>query len=460
MAILIDPEAISFDSIKQQIETYIKAKSDYASWKDFYDSSAGTTLTELLAGFGTYIQFSITAGRRETYLTHAEHRSSVTAISEALGYSVSRGSNVKLNLTITPNETRTVKKMDILGSYGDFNVISLGDYSFTNGIQLTDVNVVLGFFKTESITLESDDLTIIRFINPDVSNDIRLLLGATELPYSENIFDLVSDKYVAISNGVGSVDVMYLNKGGYTFTVAGDFVTSTVSNPYTTGDVLTLQYVELASFVWDSTTIIFDYGSIDNLGSALSSEYTAPELLSTAKILAPIRHETNGVVKGRTDFRKLFQIEAAKIDDVVDTNATDISPAVVNLSYVKNDLSSPTLTTQQKEDLLDTLNIYRPFGVEQNTISDPTRIDMDMDIDITASVTFASIGQAQLDSDIAAILASYEKKLEVLVNLNLIEEAVEELSYVTIARITITNSVAVQADWDEYFIIDPTTIWA
>lgn len=458
MTVMIDTSTVSFDDIKQQLIDYVQSKPNYASWKDFYDSSAGTTIIELLAGFGTYTQFTVVSSRRETYLAHAEHRSSVAAVSGGLGYSMSRGANVHLLLDITPDTTRTVVKMDILGSYGDYDVVALDSYNFTSGEALIDVAVAIGRFKTEAITLESDDLTILRFISPSVSNDIRLLLNSTVLPLSSNLFDLVSDFYVAITNALGAVDVMYLNKGGYTFTVAGDFVTPIVSNPYTTSDILTLQYVELVEFTWDESSLVFDFGVVDNLSTALDSPYQVPELLNTARILAPLKHETNGVVKGRTDYKKLLQIEATKLDgDIVDTNAIDTSPAVVNLSYVKSDLT--VLSAADKTTLLDTLDTYRPFGVEQNTITDPVQIDMDLDITITAAVTFASIGQAQLDSDIAAILANYEKNLGLLINLNLIEEAVEELSYVTIARVVVTNSAPLQADWNEYFIIDSTPIW-
>jgi hypothetical protein len=458
MAVIVDPTSVSFNQIKADILAYVQAKPDYASWQDFYDSGAGTTLIELLSGFATYLQFSIVSSRRETYLAHAAQRSAVAGVSETLGYSMSRGKNVQLSLNVTPTSTRLIKKMDIIGSYGDYDVVALADYSFTNTVPITGVLATIGNKKTEDVTLESDAVVILRFISPNVSNDIRLTLQGAEVPHTSNMFDLINDTYVAVSNALGAVDVMYLNKGGYTQTIGGVITSATVTYPYTTNDVIQLQYVELAEFTWVQATLVFDYGTVTNLSTALTSPYVAPELLDTSRVLAPLRHETNGVVKGRADFKKLLQIEAtALVGDIVDTNATDTSPAVVNMSYVKND--ETLLTSQEKSDLLDVLDNYRPFGVEQATITDPTSVTMLMDITITAGVAFASVGQVQLDADIAAIIILYEKKLAELIDLAIIEKAVEALSYVTIARVTVTNGAALQAAWSAYHSITATPIW-
>lgn len=440
MPVLVNPSNVSFDTIKTDLINYVKSKPNYASWKDFYDSGAGTTLIELLAGFGTYLQFSIQASRRETYLAHAQQRSSVAGISETLGYSISRGTNVHLDLNITPSTTRLVKKMDIIGSYNDMDVVALADYSFTSGVPITGISAVIGNLKTEDLVYSSNDVVITRFISPNVSNDIRLTLEGSEVPHTSNVFDLINDKYVAVSNAVGAVDVMYLNKGGYTQTVGGVITNATVTYPYKTGDTLQLQYIELSEFVWDSNVLVSDYGTVDNLGSALSSTYIAPELLDTARVLAPLRHDTNGVVKGRADFKKLLQIEAtALVGDIVNTNSVDTSPAVVNLSYVKSD--DTILTSGEKTNLLDILDSYRPFGVAQNTITDPINTAMGLNITITASASLNSVGQPQIDADMASILAPYRYRLAVTVDTDAIEEAVETLSYVKIARVTINPAM-------------------
>lgn len=419
---IIDPQSVSFSTIKDNLITFVKSKPDYGKWKDFYDSGVGLTLIEMIAGFGTYLQYMTVVNRRETYLFHAENRSSVVAVAETLGYSVFRGKNLHVTLTATPSSTIVIKQFDIIGSYKSYDIIALDDYALNNGVSI-DIDVVFGEQKSESITAQSPDLAMFRFESPLVSEDVYLTLDGIEVPISSNLPDLLQDKYVGLTNALGAIDLMYVNNEDSAY-------------PYDNGSVFELKYVELDDMAFntvdDLDQVSFDYGTVTL--ATIISNYQIPERKETIRINAPIFHETQMVIRGRNDFKKLL-FDA--VPNAVDTNAIDISAAVVGLTYVREDLS--VLTPAEKEDVLETMDSYRPFGVSMPELSDPTQIDAEVTITITLNTPLEGIGQSQIDSDIETILSVYEKDLEVRLDLNEIEYEVERLSYVKIARVEITD---------------------
>lgn len=433
---IIDPQEVSFEEIKNDVVEYVQSKPDYASWKDFYESSAGTTLIELIAGFSTYLTYQHIVNRRETYLFHALNRSSKVAISQTLGYSIFRGKNIHLTLTITPNTTRAVTNFDIVGEFNGYDIVSLGDYVLNSGVQTT-IDIALGEVKEEIKSVESSDLTVFRFESDLVSEDIQILKNSIEMPLGTAMSDMLNDKYVPISNPVNAVDVFYLN-------------TSEASYRYENGDVLTLKYIELKDLALilpaDLDRFTFLYGTIDD--ASVINRYQIPEPNNNIVINAPIYHEVQKVIRGRDDYKKLLK---TLISDVSDVNARDYSPAIVELTYVKEDLT--LLSTTEKNNLIDELSSYRPFGMyDPPMIRDPRQVDLELNIDITLSVLIDDIAQADVESDVDSILTNYDKLLGITIDLHDIENEINELDYVKINRVEIIGdpSTEYELEWDQY----------
>lgn len=438
MTLVVDPKDVSFDAIATDFLEYVKSKPDYAKWKDFYESGSGVTITELMAGLATYLRFSMVANRRETYLHYAEHVSSSKAIAQTLGYSAFRGKNPHLRLTVNPTSTQVLKKMDIIGEHQGQDIVALADYTINLG-QAVDVDVALGPLKTEDVSIESADLKVFRFTSPNVSDDILLTLNGDALPVSNLIPDLLDNYYVTLSNAMGAVDVMYLNN------VAG------AANTYNTGDVLQLRYVELSTLVQDHDELDFFYGDIQSVSTL--DNFTEHEKVGAIKVNAPLHHETQLTVRSREDYPNLLLLN---LPGAVDANSRDVSPAVVSITYVKDDLS--LLTEQEKADVLVKLDKYRPFGIDMAGIEDPIQVDAVLDVTLTLKVPFESVGQNQIDTDVDAIMNSYESKLGASLDLEQIEHELEDLGYLKIARVEISNSVLAQLAWNEYYQITTNII--
>lgn len=97
---MIKYSSVNYETIKQDLISYVKSKPYYDAWKDFYESGSGTTLIQLMSGLGTFLSFHSMAARRESNLFYARLRSSVYGIADLLGYPVNRRSAAILNLTI------------------------------------------------------------------------------------------------------------------------------------------------------------------------------------------------------------------------------------------------------------------------------------------------------------------------------------------------------------------------
>lgn len=430
---LINPSSISFDSVLKNLKDYIDTKPESAAWKDFYESSAGQTHMEFIAGFGTYLTFTIIANRRETYLFHAEHKSAAIAIVEGLGYSAFRGRNIRVALNITASSTEIISKLSLLGVHGDYDIISLEDTVINSG-ETKDINVIIGTLKTEELTIDSPNLKIFRFISPLVSDDIVLTLNSAVLPISKNIPDLLEDFYVYLSNAVGGIDIMYLNdtEGG--------------QNPYGVGDTLLLTYVERKETIFSEGDVDFFYGDVNSF--EVLNAFELAETRDKLRVSGPLHHETQKLVRGRDDYKKLL---LQHIPNSISTNAHDDSPAVVSLTYVLADLS--LLNSTEKEDILVVMNTFRPFGVEMAGIVDPTQIGTNLDVTITLNSSLDVVGFNQINSDVQAVLNEYKYELGEFLDLEQIEHELENKSYVKIARVKVTNGQPVQLAWDQYFEI-------
>ena len=436
-------DSISVSKIKEKLVDFILSKPEGERWKDFYESSTGTLFLELLAVMGSYIGYQSLISRRESYQWDAKIRSSSVAIAETFGYPVYRGKNEHLVLTIKPTETITLSKFSLVGQCLDKDLVCIEPLNLIYDEEIS-FEVAIGTLKETSLEVSTTNPKNFRFDVPSVSEDFILFLNGTELPVSTRILNLINDYYVVLTNSVGSLDVLYLNRqppeswfsntlysnGQYispdfswrgeteyslgdrvepidsngfyyevtqagtssdsepTWPIEKDVIVSdntiewkclgstperlyfksgsigtaysgatepiwpmelgeTVDDnevewicirdytyslyPYQIGDTLSVKYIELAEVVHTEQDLDLYYGAL--ISSTLENSYSGPESIDDIKINSSLYHETERVVKGRNDYKKIFR---QLLPNSVDTNGHDVSPAVVELSYVKD----------------------------------------------------------------------------------------------------------------------------
>lgn len=429
---MITQTSASFDTIREDLETFITSLPAKYVWKDLLVSSVGGTLLDLLAGFGSFIAYRVMMTRREVSLSSALLRSSVQAIAETFGYSVFRGKMPHVSITITPSSTTTINKFGVVGSYGDYDVVALEQQNLSVGASKT-FEVIIGNANISRQVVQTTDPALFRFTDQNISEDYFLTLNDVEVLSSDEFKDLLLVDgvayYLIITNYLSSVDVSYLQEG---------------TEQYGVGDDLEIHYVEWADIgTIDPAGVGCDYGVVT--ASSLVSAATDPDELDQIRIKAPAYHEVQNIVKGREDYRKLV---ITLVEGAVDANGRDVTPAVIELVYLKSDQG--TLTAQQKSDLITALDDYRPFGVQPPTIIDPTHVDVAISVAVTA--LDASLTVAEVEAIIEGSIDDYQMKLGNTIDLDDFEYQLEQNAKVKIARVTLASG-KLSMSWNEYALI-------
>lgn len=422
---IISPYAISFNSIKNSLQQYIQNKSDVTStWKDFYTAGAGQTVLELDAAVAAFYAFHFIIGRRESFLTVAQNYNSVVGGALDKGYNCSRGHNVHLKIQIVPTKSQTLSKWTVIGSYGEYDVVLLEDTILNKGVS-TELYCVIGNSSAQGVTIKSTDLQQFVFTDANTTDDVRLVLTRTEVPFSTELKDAINDKYIMLTNPYGSVDVFYLNNGQY---------------KYTTADTLYLQYIERNNLTFggiSASNLVIDVADqVDDL--TLVEDRLDVEDKEHIRLSAPIYHETNNVVRARKDYQK-FLVKNNPL--IIDANDKDINPGLIALTYLKNydsEAGTSLLTTAEKQDYVKSIMSICPDGVAKAFIEDPVTVVRSLAITLWQKSN-ENI-QATIEDDIDEILDEYRGKLAPVLDLNQIEHDIEQLSGVKIARVDLGAS--------------------
>jgi len=418
MSFVIDPTSVSFSQIKEDIELFLLSKPDADAWIDFFASGTGQTVVELIAGLASLLSYNIITGRREVYLPYAQNRSSHIASAQSMGYSVFRGRNSVIRLTVTPNVTQILPKFSTVGTAKDQDLILLEDIAVNDGVPI-DVDVVVGTVSSEIQSITSVLPSTFRFTSNNISDDYRLFLNTTEVETSDRILELINDKFTVMTNVYNSVDIMYLNA-------------DTAPVQYITGDELKVYFVELKDLTFDTGDLDFLYGSIDT--AIIQSNYQERETKPEVKINAPLFHETQSVIRGRQDYLKVFKFLDTSIND---TDFQDVTTAVVELVYVLDSLLA--LTDAERQGFVDQLMSSRPMGLEPPLIKHPVHVPLTIDILLNL---LDSTGDPV--TDVEAIVSPSEKILKQEFDFGALEKSLEDLSYVETARVSISTE-----DWQE-----------
>lgn len=477
---IINPSSVSFEDILADVERYVKARPDYAKWKDFYMGSTGEIILQLIAGMSTYLQYHNVVNRREVYLQYAENISSLTAIAETLGYSTYRGKNPHFYLNIVPSQSVLIRKLYTqVGTYSGYGVYSVED-DYTLVIDPGNQSLgythefVIGNLLEDEITITNGMPGLFRFIRSRVSDDMQLLwsrdAGATfeVVDFSERMLDLANGRFVSLSNAVGSVDVMSLN-------LAED-PEGTLLTQYKDGDVLKIRFIERANITNPDPTkvsLFSGFGTITfgegNPPTGVANRFVNREDKTSIRLNAPIFHETQLIVRGRDDYMKILKLLVnSEVGECPSVNGIDYddlySAAKVRLSYVvlgpDGLWTNPTLSdwnAQVNNVVLPKFLLYRPFGVVPPFFDRPTQREVTVTINLILSDN--TVALADINADVAEIIDGYQYMLGRTMeadadgNITDIEYQLESLEYVRVARAEITSGSTDDLIWNEFYKI-------
>ena len=436
MTDFINNTSLSYTTLTEEVLAWLQNLDDYDKWKDLFSGSNGTILVEMLAAQAANEYFKIYGSRQENFMAYLSKRISAIAIAQNYGYSVTRGTNMKLTINVTPNSSLYLKALTPIGTCGDYDLTLVNNTSFVEGTPV-NVDVYIGNVKTQTLTANSENLLTFRFSNNNISDVVQLYLNdetcsGNPLPYSTQLLDLLNDKYVGISNAVGGVDVMYLN------------TRDTAQYKYHSNSTLTLQYLEYAEVNYSSTTLEFDYGDINSLVSQTNT--IVQEETKSIQINGPLYAETNRVICARKDFQNVMKTLNSSF---IDANSTDYSNPIVQVTYILN--NNMLLTDAEKASLLQLLSPMRCFGVPMCYISDPTVNNFT--INTTLKLMNLSNTNFVAEDIVNEVFAQFTQKLGTTIDLALIEHDLEDYDYIKTARSSFATTV-----WTAKGLIKPGMI--
>ena len=436
MTDFINNTSLSYTTLTEEVLAWLQNLDDYDKWKDLFSGSNGVILVEMLSAQASNEYFKIYGSRQENFMAYLSKRISAIAIAQNYGYSVTRGTNMKLTINVTPNSSLYLKALTPIGTCGDYDLTLVNNTSFVEGTPV-NVDVYIGNVKTQTLTANSENLLTFRFSNNNISDVVQLYLNdetcsGNPLPYSTQLLDLLNDKYVGISNAVGGVDVMYLN------------TRDTAQYKYHSNSTLTLQYLEYAEVNYSSTTLEFDYGDINSLVSQTNT--VVQEETKSIQINGPLYAETNRVICARKDFQNVMKTLNSSF---IDANSTDYSNPIVQVTYILN--NNMLLTDAEKASLLQLLSPMRCFGVPMCYISDPTVNNFT--INTTLKLMNSSNANFVVADIVNEVFAQFTQKLGTTIDLALIEHDLEDYDYIKTARSSFATTV-----WTAKGLIKPGMI--
>jgi hypothetical protein len=416
---IVNPSSVSQSQIKQDVEAWLQSLPDADQWSLFYASSTGQTVIELISGMLAFLKYDSTTARREAYIQFALNRSSKIGAAQFLGYSAFRGRNAILDMTFTPSSTQIYEKYDIIGTVKDRDLILLDSYVANAGVPLS-VQVAVGQLQSEELVAQNTNLNVFRFTQKNTSEDVRIFIDGVEVPYDTEVEGLLDFKFQLQSNVNGSVDAKYLN------------ILNSQTPQYFTGSIIRLDSIILKDVDFTLSDVALDEaeGTLDAV--SINSFFQDIETIDEIGVNAPLKNETKFVVRARNDQPKLFQ---ALNQEIIDASAKDVSAAVMELFYLKEDGSR--FTPAEKEQLVTDFDIYRPHGLLPPLISEPNEIRLVLNFEIFRDPNASGDIVGAVDE----VMAGYENKLGQSINILDIEQQLESYNFIKVARVQYTSGL-------------------
>lgn len=161
MSKVINEQSISFEEIHKDLVAFIKTKPDEKSWKDFFAAGAGTVITELIAGLGTFKAYHELMSRRESYRDYALLRSSIFELAFNKGFLTAPiiGAEFKFKIRFEEESMYPISfaKGDLIATIAEYEIYSIEDKT----IDVADetLSAVVGYIHTYEKELISSEFT-------------------------------------------------------------------------------------------------------------------------------------------------------------------------------------------------------------------------------------------------------------------------------------------------------------
>ena len=172
---ILKDKSLSFEELKKDAVKYVQSLPDENKFKDFYLSSQGGILIDLLAGFATWSAYKYMNNRGESYLEEAKLRSSVVMLAKSKGIYLAPAKTLTLEVSFMATQSLTIRKGDVVGDLGVFTAYSLEDVILKENDPYK-LQVAIGKVETKEFIANSSDYfqeIEFNFANPYICDQIE-----------------------------------------------------------------------------------------------------------------------------------------------------------------------------------------------------------------------------------------------------------------------------------------------
>lgn len=240
------------------------------------------------------------------------------------------------------------------------------------------------------------------YVIPLVENLVKFALTELDsfnnIPIQSDYLTGLGTYFINNSYSFTPVKLSELDTSTDTFSVDGIYP----RYKYLNGSTFRLEYVQLNTVkVSDLSQVLIDVGTVQYQDSRtrILNNYLPMEDIGSIKVKAPMNYETQFLVKSREDYPKILKM----LDPlIIDTKSNDISPSVIELTYLRSDKT--LLTNDEKLFIYSKLYKMRSLGVQPPIIVDSEEVNLLLNIYIKL---YPNIVLPNLTSEIRNVL-TYE----------------------------------------------------
>ena len=223
MSTTIKSTALDFESIKNNLKTFLANKSEFEDYN--FESSALSNILDVLAYNTHYNGLVANFALNESFLSTAQLRSSLVSIAQGIGYipksKTSAYGVLRLSLNIA----------DITGRPSTLQLPADSKFKATVN------DVVYDFFTRESLSATDDGSGYYQFVTATGGLDVKVYEGVIKQktflvgPYAENLVYVIPDKFIDTTTAIIRVYESATSSSYATYTNITD---ATVINDNTT----------------------------------------------------------------------------------------------------------------------------------------------------------------------------------------------------------------------------------
>ena len=149
MAKIIKNDNMTQAEIQQSIDSYLKQNEDFTSLQGLKSTDI---VTELLAGFGSYISYNNQTLREETYAETVKSKASIAMMAIDYSYRVNRPTSPKILLEYTGAVPVNLFRGDVVGTYEGLSMVYTGDFAVLRVGSTFEVTI--GDYVTKTFTID------------------------------------------------------------------------------------------------------------------------------------------------------------------------------------------------------------------------------------------------------------------------------------------------------------------